>query len=112
MSAIQLRVGFEIIYNFYQPTPLILVVNIHDSRASDIIVRDNLTTVPSVPVSAYIDAFGNQCNRVLAPPGRLTLMADAVIKDNGPDRVPIGVSQDAVENLPEDTLMYLLGSRY
>ena len=46
----QLRLGYELIYTFPQPTPIILVVNIHDSRASDIIVPDILTTDPFVPV--------------------------------------------------------------
>jgi len=112
LPSIQLRAGFEIAYRFHQPTPLILVVNIHDSRASDIIVPDSLTTMPSVPIASYVDSFGNRCNRLVAPPGRITLTVDAVVKDNGPDRIPIGAGQDAVESLPEDTLMYLLGSRY
>ena len=59
----QLRTGFELIYRFPQPTPVILVVSIHESRASDIIVSDCLITEPSIPVTAYCDAFGNQCRR-------------------------------------------------
>src|SRR4029077_3705167 len=53
--AMQLRIGYEIIYNFPQPTPLILLVNIHDSRADDIIVPDRLTVEPSVPITGYLD---------------------------------------------------------
>ena len=65
----QLRTGYELIYNFPQPTPIILVVNIHDSRASDIVVPDRLIAEPSIPISGYRDAFGNQCHRLLAPRG-------------------------------------------
>lgn len=110
--SIQLRTGFEIIYSFLQPTPLILVVSIHESRASDIIIPDHLTITPPVAARTYIDAFGNRCHRLVAPPGQLRLTAEAVIKDNGLDAVPVGAWQEPAENLPEETLIYLRGSRY
>ena len=109
----QLRTGFELIYSFSQPTPIILVVNIHHSRVSDIVVPDRLTTEPPIPVSGYHDVFGNWCNRGLAPAGRLRLTADAVIRDSGrPDEIVSAAGQDPVQDLPEDTLVFLLGSRY
>jgi transglutaminase-like putative cysteine protease len=109
----QLRIGYELIYSFLQPTPIILVVNVHDSRASDLVVPDRLTTEPSIPISGYRDGFGNQCHRVLAPAGRLRLAADGVIRDSGqPDRVAAAAGQDSVQDLPEETLVFLLGSRY
>ena len=37
---------------------MILIVNIHYSRAS-IVIPDYLTTAPSVPITAYRDPFGN-----------------------------------------------------
>ncbi len=109
----QLRTGYELVYNFPQPTPIILVVNIHDSRASDIVIPDTLTVQPSVPVTEYHDAFGNHCHRILAPTGRLLLTANAVVNDSGlPDEVMSNAGQDYVENLPEENLVFLLGSRY
>jgi transglutaminase-like putative cysteine protease len=109
----QLRTGFELIYNFPQPTPIILVVNIHDSRASDIVVPDRLTAEPFIPITGYRDAFGNRCNRLLAPAGRLRLTADGVIRDSGQLDEMVSVAwQDSVQDLPEETLVFLLGSRY
>ena len=109
----QLRAGYELIYNYIQPTPVILVVNIHHSRALDIVVPDVLITEPAIPVSSYRDVFGNWCSRVLAPPGRMKYTSNCVIKDSGlPDEIMPGAWQDSVEDLPEDTLRYLLGSRY
>ena len=88
-------------------------MNIHDSRASDIIVPDHLTTEPSIPITGYRDAFGNQCHRILAPAGRLRLTADGVISDSGqPDEIVPDAWQDSVQDLPEETLVFLLGSRY
>ena len=113
--SVQLRIGFEITYGFFQPTPLVLVVNTHDSRAGDIIVPDDLRTAPYVPISAYADAFGNPLpamTDVAFPGDRFRMTADGVIRDNGLDEVPIGARQDTVEELPEHTLIYLMGSRY
>jgi transglutaminase-like putative cysteine protease len=107
------RAGYELIYSFPQPTPIILVVNIHDSRAADIVVPDRLTAEPSVPITSYHDAFGNLCHRLLAPEGHLRLFADGVIRDSGmPDRIVPAAEQDFVEDLPEEAIMFLLGSRY
>jgi transglutaminase-like putative cysteine protease len=109
----QFRVGYELVYDFPQPTPIILVVNVHESRASDLVVSDRPTSEPLLPITSYRDGFGNQCHRVLAPPGRLRLTADTIVNDSGqPDSHVQDAGQDTVEDLPEDTLVFLLGSRY
>jgi transglutaminase-like putative cysteine protease len=109
----QFRVGYELIYDFPQPTPIILVVNVHESRASDLVVSDHPTSEPPLPITSYRDGFGNQCHRVLAPPGRLRLTADSIVNDSGqPDTHVRDAGQDTVQDLPEDTLVFLLGSRY
>ena len=110
---VQLRTGYELIYSFPQPTPIILVVNIHHSRVSDLVVPDRLTTEPAILITGYHDTFGNWCNRGLAPAGRLRLTTDAVVNDNNqPDEIIPDAGQDSVPHLPEETLMFLLGSRY
>ncbi|MGO8791474.1 MAG: transglutaminase-like domain-containing protein [Terriglobia bacterium] len=109
----QIRVGYELIYSFPQPTPMILTVSIHYSRASDIVTPDLLITNPSVPVAAYRDGFGNWCSRIVAPPGRFRISSNAVVRDTGlPDGVVPSAQQHAVKDLPEETLVFLLGSRY
>jgi transglutaminase-like putative cysteine protease len=92
---------------------MILVVNVHHSRAADIVVPDRVTVEPFAPLIDYRDIFGNLCHRLLAPPGRLRLTADGVIRDSGqPDETISGAWQDSVQDLPEETLVFLLGSRY
>ena len=111
--AIQLQVGFELLYDCPQPVPMILLVNMHYSRAADIVVPDLLTTDPFVPVTSYRDAFGNWCSRLIAPVGRLRLQANGVVRDTGQLEQPVpGAVQHSVEELPEETLVFLLGSRY
>ena len=109
----KIRVGFEMIYDFPQPTPLIAVVGTHFTRASDIIVPDHLTISPSVPITPYRDNFGNWCSRTVAPAGRVRLAADGMVNDSGlPDPFVPSAFQHAVEDLPAETIVYLLGSRY
>jgi len=110
---IHIRAGYELIYEFPQATPLILTLNIHYSRASDLVRPDNLITIPSVPVTSYRDGFGNWCSRLVAPLGTLTLTADATVRDSGmPEQALPNAWQHNVQDLPEETLVFLLGSRY
>jgi transglutaminase-like putative cysteine protease len=109
----QIRIGYELIYRCEQPTPMILNLNVHYSRASDLIKPDMLRTDPSVAMSMYRDGFGNWCTRLVAPPGSIKLTADALINDSGkPEPTAFEARQHPVETLPEDVLVYLLGSRY
>jgi transglutaminase-like putative cysteine protease len=109
----QIRVGFELVYDCPQPTPMIFNLNVHFSRVSDVIGRDNLMVDPPVPVQGYRDSFGNWCTRIVAPEGRTTISADTLVKDSGlPDPCFPNAQQHPVEDLPEETLLFLLGSRY
>ena len=109
----EIKVGFELIYDCPQPTPMMLVLNVHYSRASDLVVPDHLTTNPTIPLSAYRDGFGNWCTRLVAPPGRLTIASTAVVRDSGcPEIAPPYAYQHSIEELPEEALVFLLGSRY
>jgi transglutaminase-like putative cysteine protease len=92
---------------------MLLMLNVHHSRVADIVVPDQLTTHPAIPIRAYFDGFGNWCSRLIAPPGRLRIASTAVVNDSGmPDPVAATAPQDAVQNLPDDTLVFSLGSRY
>jgi len=53
----RIRVGCELGFEFTQPTPLIAMLNVHFSRASDLELPDHLTTNPPVPIGSYRDSF-------------------------------------------------------
>ena len=109
----QIRLGYELIFDCPQPTALIAMLSIHWSRISDLVRPDHLITNPVAPVKAYRDLFGNWCSRIAAPQGQLTLTADTLIRDPGkPDPVAPSAQQHEVQDLPEETLIFLLGSRY
>ncbi|HEY5072136.1 MAG TPA: transglutaminase family protein [Caulobacteraceae bacterium] len=109
----RIRAGFEIIYECPQPSPMLLMVSVHPSRLADLESPDTLRSEPRVEATSYRDGFGNICHRILAPPGRLTLSAQFVVRDSGlADVQAPGMGQTPVESLPEDALVFLLGSRY
>lgn len=109
----QIRLGYDFLYACPQRTPMILTLNVHYSRVSDLVVPDYIITRPAVPMSAYRDGFGNWCSRIVAPPGEIRISTDAVINDSGlPDATDPWAAQHAVEDLPSETLVYLQGSRY
>jgi transglutaminase-like putative cysteine protease len=109
----QIRLGYELIYQCPQPTPMILNLNVHHTRVHDLVRADVMFTDPWVPLTTYRDGFGNLCTRLVAPAGRLRITADALVHDSGiPEPVVPNAQQHAVESLPEDTLVYLLSSRY
>ena len=109
----KLRVGYELQYRFQQPTPAILMLNVHYSRASDLSAPDHITITPPVPMSGYRDSFGNWCTRIVAPAGAVRIYCDAVIRDSGqPDPQDWTAQQMPVEQLPEEALVFLLASRF
>jgi transglutaminase-like putative cysteine protease len=92
---------------------MILMVNVHYSRASDLVTPDRLITDPQTPVKAYRDGFGNWCSRIVAPMGRIRLKGSGVVRDSAkPDVLAPFARQNALQDLPEETLVFLMGSRY
>jgi len=110
---VKIRVGYELIYDCPQPTPMILMLNVHYSRVSDLIAPDHIVTEPALPIAAYRDSFGNWCSRIVAPAGLTRITSNAIVRDTGvADPVVVEARQTPIPDLPGDTLLYLLGSRY
>ena len=109
----RLRVGYKLKYAFPQPTPAILMLNIHFSRVAGLAAPDNVIVSPAVPISGYRDGFGNWCCRIVAPKGKVIISGNAIVTDTGkPDVVVPNAAQVPVEALPEEALVFLLASRF
>jgi len=110
---LRLHAGYEIAFDCAQPTPMLLQVAVHPSRAADLLTPGVIRFEPEIPVTIYQDRFENCCTRIVAPAGRLTISTEFDISDSGePDPVAPDAIQHAVEDLPHEMLVYLLGSRY
>ena len=108
-----IRAGYDIAFNAPAPTPLLLMLSLHPEREPDLQTSQQMTFDPPVPSHSYRDSFGNVCTRVVAPGGLLRITNQFTVADSGtPDLHAPDARQVPVEELPDDVLVYLLGSRY
>jgi transglutaminase-like putative cysteine protease len=113
LNSLKIRAGYDIAFTCPQDVPMLLMLNVHPSRRSDLVSDDKIEITPKVATRSYQDAFGNICTRLVAPNGTLELRSNFIINDSGlPDAVVSDAEQWAIDALPDDALIYLLGSRY
>jgi len=109
----RIRAGFTLGYECAQSTPMLFMLDIHPSRRQDLLTEQVLQFDQYVQPRKYIDGFGNSCTRILAPPGLTHVSTSFDIYDTGePDIVNWNAIQHEVQDLPDEVLVYLLGSRY
>jgi transglutaminase-like putative cysteine protease len=108
-----IKIGFDIEFALGGPTPMVLMLFVHPSRRDDLRGPEKLRTEPEIPVTYYTDLFGNRCARLLGPPGKLRLRLETLIEDSGePDPESLDAVQHKIEDLPNETLAFLMPSRY
>jgi len=108
-----IRLAYDIQFDIPAPVAMVALLNVHPSRANDLLEPDELHAEPNIPVTSYIDSFGNRCARFVAPAGQLRLSGSTLIRDSGyPDTLNITARQADVGDLPNEVLSYLLNSRY
>jgi transglutaminase-like putative cysteine protease len=109
----RIRAGFKITYQCSSPTPMTLLLSVRPERRHDLITPQIVAVDPACALAEYIDPFGNIAHRLLAPAGATTLSTDFLIRDSGlPDETCQRAIQHPVEQLPDEVLQYLHGSRY
>ncbi|MDB5439452.1 MAG: transglutaminase [Caulobacteraceae bacterium] len=108
-----IRHGYQITIACEAPTAIVAMLTVHYERIGDARRPEVFTTTPQVASSLYRDLFGNLCRRLIAPAGLLTLYSDSVTYDTGAHdpAFPTAI-QHPVADLPDDCLVYLMGSRY
>lgn len=108
-----IRCGYNIALDCNQPTSILLHLNVHPSRASDLQSPDVVHVEPDVPLHQYRDQFDNIVTRLNAPPGQVRFINDFVIEDSGlPDTPPPETPIAPVSSFPDQVLKFLLPSRY
>jgi transglutaminase-like putative cysteine protease len=108
-----IRLGYDIQFEIPAPIAMVALLNVHPSRVHDLLEPDELHVEPNIPVTSYIDGFGNRCARFVAPAGSLRLSSSSLIRDSGfPDTLNLAAREAPVGDLPHHVLSYLLNSRY
>jgi transglutaminase-like putative cysteine protease len=110
---VKIKAGYDVAFSFLQEASMVLILSVHPSRQKDLLTEHRLSFSPDVPSRDYVDAFGNICTRLVAPPGILRIHNRFVIADSGrPDDFAPEAEQWEIDRLPDGSLIYLLGSRY
>jgi transglutaminase-like putative cysteine protease len=110
---VEIRAGYDIAFQCFQETPMILMLSIEPARMCDLLSEPRIQFSPNIPSSDYADTFGNTCTRIVAPAGLIEIRNDFRIADSGlPDEVAPYARQLEVRDLPDEVLVFLLGSRY
>lgn len=109
----RIEAGYDIAFNCPQKVPMVLMLSVHPSRRHDLLTEPRIRFSPGTTAHDYLDSFGNICTRLVAPPGLLEISNRFVIRDSGqPDEVASEARQWGVDDLPDEALVFLLGSRY
>ncbi len=106
----KVRVGCEFEWESAGPTPSVWQVR---ARPEERIQTELWVTDPQLGRAFYCDVYGNVCDRLTLPAGTTKVTYDATVEvSDHPDPVDIYARQAPVEELPADSLVFLLPSRY
>jgi transglutaminase-like putative cysteine protease len=108
-----IRFGYDIEVTCAQDTPMITMMAVRRERVEDLRTQTGVVTTPTVATSVYIDLFGNTCRRFVAPAGQFKFSSDStIVALDTHDPVEPTLGETPVAQLPDASLLYLLGSRY
>lgn len=93
------------------PTPFLLMLRPR-SGWHQWITREEYVMTPAVPSIEFTDAFGNLCQRIVAPTGYFSVHTAFDIETADAADTAYGAPFIEVQQLPPETLPFLLPSRY
>jgi len=108
-----IRYGYDLRFTCQQPTATVTLLDAHDDHAHQIRYASPLVAEPGVRVTTYSDTFGNTVRRFVAPTGEMRFSSDSIIEDSGAlDPIVEDAQEVPPAELPNETLIFLLASRY
>jgi transglutaminase-like putative cysteine protease len=108
-----IRLGYDVQFALPEKVSMLAMLYVHPSRTADLLEPDEISVEPNVPLRTYVDVFGNRVGRLSVPAGTLRLFGSTLINDSGAvDPSDWSAKEHAVEELPDEALRFLLGSRY
>lgn len=76
------------------------------------VAEDHYTVEPLVPVSEYVDAYGNRGQRLITPTGAFRIATRSRVLTRGAAATAAEAPFTLIQDLPPEVLTYLLPSRY
>lgn len=109
---LRLRVGCDFRFEVAAPTPALFLVR-PTGAGTHRIRAESWESAPERAYHDYVDLYGNVCRRATLPPGSSTVRyAAEVDAADVLDPFDPSAPQRPVDELPDDTLVYTLASRY
>jgi transglutaminase-like putative cysteine protease len=109
---LRVQVGCQFDFTAECQVPMLMLVRPR-TDGQHVVLHESRTLVPALPLREYRDHFGNECWRFEMPGGALSVRYDALVEVSAePDPVPRDLPLLAVQDLPEESLLYTLPSRY
>ena len=94
--------------------PIVALLSVHPSRRGDLREPDQVTVNGNGTAFEYRDGFGNICTRLVAPTGHAAaheFHPHSRLR-RSPDPVSLDAREVPVEELPPETLRFLMASRF
>jgi transglutaminase-like putative cysteine protease len=107
-----LRIGCRFEFDAVAATAVVAIVEPHETERGRV-VDEQFAQPAGTLTTTYVDAFGNRCRRMTLPEGRSSFDYRARVRnDAGFDVVDLDACEVAVGELPDETLGFLLPSRF
>ena len=108
-----IRFGYDFTVDCEGDTPFISMLSPRPDASGHMKSEMVFNSEPAVRWKTCRDMFGNHCTRFVAPKGECRIFADAIMQDSGlHDEIARGATESPVADLPDECIVYLLGSRY
>jgi len=107
----KLKVACQLDYESKENAPLILMLRPQNGLQQQII-EENYILSPNISFSEYQDVYGNLCQRIIAPSGKLTINTSSIVETQNHVEINFEAGYVPVENLPNEVIIYILPSRY
>lgn len=98
-------------FDVAEPTPFVLMLRPR-SGGEQWIGAEDYVVLPEVPVFEFTDAYGNLCQRLVAPVGRFRVSSSARVRVSASHDERKGARFVPIELLPHEALAFLVPSRY
>ncbi len=106
-----LKVICDLSFDLTVPTPFILMLRPQTLDGQTIISNEYVLS-PKIPMSEFVDQFGNLCQRLEAPAGIFSIRTASIVDVPETIEQSPGAPYVDVQKLPDFILRYLLPSRY
>jgi transglutaminase-like putative cysteine protease len=110
-SAMKLKAACSILVTAASDCPLIAMLRPRSGQ-TQWIISERYDLEPWVPVTEFVDHYGNLCQRMIVPQGQMRIAVEVTMEVEAHLAVAPDAPQTPMTELPANVLHYLLQSRY